>query len=186
MIIETERLLLRPFTEGDAKDLYEYLHSPTQSCFFCMRLDTMEDALNGALERAGDEHYLAIVLKDTGKVIGEIFGGPECTDPTSNARDTWSPCWMLNPAFKGRGYGFEAARAYIDHLFTALGARRVHMYTEDTNIPCQRLCEKLGARKEGLFMEFVSFYDDENGNPVYENTMQYAILRKEWKGGAFK
>ncbi len=29
-------------------------------------------------------------------------------------------------------------------------------------------------------MEFVSFVNDENGEPIYENTMQYAILKKEW------
>ena len=29
--------------------------------------------------------------------------------------------------------------------------------------------------------EFVSFVNDAQGNPIYENTMQYAILKKEWK-----
>ena len=28
--------------------------------------------------------------------------------------------------------------------------------------------------------EFVSFVNDEDGVPIYENTMQYAILKKEW------
>ena len=36
-------------------------------------------------------------------------------------------------------------------------------------------------RREGMFMEFVSFLNDENGNPIYENTCQYAILKKEWE-----
>ena len=35
-------------------------------------------------------------------------------------------------------------------------------------------------RHEGLFLEFVSFVKDSAGNPVYENTMQYAILKREW------
>ena len=30
-------------------------------------------------------------------------------------------------------------------------------------------------------MEFVSFVNDSEGNPIYENTIQYAILEKEWK-----
>ena len=29
-------------------------------------------------------------------------------------------------------------------------------------------------------MEFVSFINDAKGNPIYENTIQYAILKKEW------
>ena len=36
-------------------------------------------------------------------------------------------------------------------------------------------------RREGLFKEFVSFVKDSDGNPIYENTYQYAILKKEWK-----
>ncbi len=37
-------------------------------------------------------------------------------------------------------------------------------------------------RREGLFKEFVSFVKNPDGTPHYENTMQYAILKKEWQG----
>ena len=32
-VIETERLILRPFTPDDAADVYEYLKSPAVNCF---------------------------------------------------------------------------------------------------------------------------------------------------------
>ena len=35
-------------------------------------------------------------------------------------------------------------------------------------------------RREGLFRSFVSLVNDADGNPVYENTLQYAVLKKEW------
>ena len=38
------------------------------------------------------------------------------------------------------------------------------------------------SRQEGLFREFVSFVTDDDGAPIFENTMQYAILRKESAG----
>ena len=57
---------------------------------------------------------------------------------------------------------------------------RYRHFTEDYNIPSQRLCERLGMRREGLFMEFVSFINNPDGTPHYENTVQYAILKKEW------
>ena len=44
MTIETERLILRPFLETDAADVYEYLHEPAVNCFASMKLDTLEDA----------------------------------------------------------------------------------------------------------------------------------------------
>lgn len=69
---------------------------------------------------------------------------------------------------------------FFDYLFKEKQARRIYAYTEDYNIPSQKLCKKLGMRQEGLFKEFVSFVNDDKGNPVYENTIQWAILKKEW------
>jgi len=182
MIIETDRLLLRSFKKSDAGDLYEYLKAPEVHCFEDMKITSMEQALEEVKKRTEDgDYYLAVEHKDTGKVIGEIFAHAEGNDPMNEDMDTFSPCWMLHPKYKGKGYGYEAAYAYIDYLFRDCGARRVYMYTEDYNIASQKLCEKLGARREGLFKEFVSFINDENGNPIYENTYQYAILKKEWK-----
>ncbi len=181
-IIETERLILRPFREGDAEDVYEYLREPAVNCFAEMKLRSVEEAKEEMKRRAGDrEYYFAIVLKDSGKVIGEIFGGPEGVNPENVTFDTFSPCWMLNLRYTGKGYAYEAARAYFDYLFSEKGARRIYAYTEDYNLSCQRLCERLGMRREGLFLEFVSFVNGPDGKPLYENTYQYAILKKEWR-----
>ncbi len=56
---------------------------------------------------------------------------------------------------------------------------RIYEYTESRSE--QNLCEKLGMRQEGLFKEFISFVKNPDGTPKYENTMQYAILKKEWE-----
>ena len=182
MIIETERLILRPFQESDAEDLFEYLNEPTVNCFACMKIHSLEEARKEALRRAEDtEYYFAITVKDSGKVIGEIDAAPESAAPGENAvRDTFSPCWMLNKEYQRKGYAYEAAYAFFDYLFCKKGARRIYAYTEDYNLSSQHLCEKLGMRREGMFVEFVSFVNDENGKPIYENTMQYAILKNEW------
>lgn len=131
------------------------------------------------------EYYFAITLKDSGKVIGEIDAYPEAGEPHADetaVRDTFSPCWMLNADYQGRGYAFEAARTFFDYLFRQKDARRIYAYVEDDNRSSQLLCEKLGMRREGLFQEFVSFVNNPDGTPRYENTYQYAILRKEWPG----
>ena len=181
-MITTERLILRPFTEDDAADAFEYLNEPLVHCFACMKVNSLEEARKAVLERANDcEYYFAIVLRENGKVIGEIDAMPETTAPEQECADTFSPCWMLNPAYHGKGYAYEAAQAFFDYLFFEKGARRIYAYTEDDNLPSQKLCEKLGMRREGLFMEFVTFVNDAEGNPIYENTYQYAILKKEWE-----
>ena len=183
-MIETERLILRPFRAEDAQDVLEYLKAPMVNCFACMKLNSLEEARKAAQARAEDAEYtFAIVLKDTGKVIGEIDAHPKSSQPDmaeNYVKDTFGLCWMLNPAYHGKGYAYEAAKTFFDYLFYQKNARRVYAYTEDYNLSSQRLCEKLGMRREGLFREFVSFVNDADGNPIYENTYQYAILKKEW------
>ena len=182
-MIETDRLILRPFEMSDARDVFEYLNEPVVNCFSSMRLPSLEEAKAEMEKRSKDrEYYFAITLKDNGKVIGEIFAYPEnpsCEDENSSS-DTFSPCWMLNQNYTRQGFAYEAAYAFFDYLFGEKGARRIYAYTEDYNIASQRLCEKLGMRREGLFKEFVSFVNDPEGNPIYENTAVYALLKKEW------
>ncbi len=184
MIIETERLILRPFTESDAADVLEYLRVPAVNCFASMKLDSLDEARAEMKKRCGEtEFYFAITLKDTGKVIGEIEAYPESDDPEQGddrPKDTFFPCWMLNNDYHNKGYAYEAAHAFFDYLFREKGARRIYAYTDDYNTPSQHLCEKLGMRREGFFLEFVSFVNNPDGTPHYENTYQYAILKKEW------
>lgn len=63
-MVETQRLILRPFTKDDAADAYEYLHEPMVHCFEDMRINSIEEATDAVIERAKDnEYYFAIMLK---------------------------------------------------------------------------------------------------------------------------
>ena len=187
--IETKRLLLRPFRESDAADVLDYLSGPLPHCFAGLHLDTLEEARAEVLKRSEDTEYcFAIVLKETGKVIGEIEAEPsDYMPPMLRSRkmplpppDTFTPSLILNAAYRGGGYAYEATYALFDYLFTRKGVRRIYSYVDDYNACSRHLCEKLGMCREGLFRSFVSFVNDADGNPVYENTIQYAILKHEW------
>ena len=102
MVIETERLILRPFKEGDEIDVFEYLEEPAVNCFIDMKLDSITDAREEVIKRSSQtEYYFAIMLKESGKVIGEINAYPEPADEhgTDSEMDTFSPCWMLNDKY---------------------------------------------------------------------------------------
>jgi len=190
-LIETPRLLLRPFCESDAADVLEYLSGPLPNCFVGLKLNSLDEARAEVAKRGEDTEYcFAIVLKETGKVIGEIDALPSDYEPpllySRKATaclpppDTFTPCLILNAGYQGSGCAYEATHAFFDYLFTRKGARRIYTYVDGYNERSQHLCEKMGLRREGLFREFVSFVNDAEGNPVYENTIQYAILRHEW------
>lgn len=187
--IETKRLLLRPFRESDAADVLEYLSGPLPHCFTGLKIDSLEEARAEVVKRGEDPEYcFAIVLKETGRVIGEIDAEQsDYLPPMLRSRetppafqDTFTPSLILNASHQGSGYAYEATCALFDYLFTRKGVRRIYSYVDDYNACSRHLCEKLGMRREGLFRSFVSFVDDADGNPVYENTIQYAVLKHEW------
>lgn len=118
--------------------MLEYLKGSLVNCFACMMLHSLEEAKAAVRERGADGAYtFAIVLKDIGKAIGEIDAHPESSQPDTAenfVRDTFSPCWMLNRDCHGKGYAFEAARAFFGYLFREKGARRICANTGDCNI----------------------------------------------------
>ncbi|MGH2342850.1 GNAT family N-acetyltransferase [Segnochrobactraceae bacterium EtOH-i3] len=172
-VVETDRLILRNFRQLDATDLFAYLHHPRSSCFASLKLADLGAAQAEVEARSGSDEHVAVCLRSSDRLIGDLF----CVlEPP----DTYSVGWNFNANFGGVGYASEAARALFDHLFTVKEARRLYAYVEDDNFASQRLCERLGMRQEGLFREFISFVNDDQGVPIYENTLQYAILRKEW------
>lgn len=177
MHLETKNLILRPFTLNDYIDLYEYLSEPGSPCFIDMKINSLKEAKELIKKRMNskDEFYFAITLRSTNKVIGEIFA---CNE--NYLGNTYSPCWMINKAYQRKGYAYEATVAFFDYLFNKLNARRIYVYVQDYNLGSIKLCKKLGMREEGLFKEYVSFINNKDNLPIYENTYQYAILRKEW------
>lgn len=172
----TERLVLRPLREADAEAYHRLWAHPRVHCYEGERLESLEAAREAIRRRqtARDGSELAAALRETDAFLGALFGRWE--------RDAFSVCWNFLPEAGGQGYALEAARAYLDLLFTRFGARRVYAYVEENNLPSQRLCRRLGMRQEGLFREFVSFVNGPDGAPLYENTLQFALLKKEWAG----
>lgn len=171
--IKTDRLLLRHFKESDATALLAYLSNPRVNCFKDQQLSGINAALEYISKRREDSLCFAISLKKNDELIGELFAEKE-------GPDTFGVGWHINGLFEGKGYAYEAARAFISYLFDKEEARRIYGYVEDDNIRSQKLCERLGMRYEGCFKEFISFVNSPDGSPIYEDTRIYAILKKEW------
>ncbi|NTU26820.1 GNAT family N-acetyltransferase [Bacillus tequilensis] len=171
--IETDRLILRNFSVTDSQGLLEYSAHPRVNCFLDDKMSTLEEAALRVQERSNDDSYIAVCLKDSNALIGELYYGKE-------EQDTYAVCWNFNARFEGKGYASESVKAFFKYLFIQKGARRLYAYVEDDNYRSQKLCERAGMRKEGYFLEFISFTKYEDGTPKYENTFQYALLKKEW------
>lgn len=168
----TSRLIARRFTADDYEGLFDYFQEPRVNCFQDEKLSSLEEAKAEVERRSRLKSQIAICLKEDGKIIGNLFAEEE--------NDTYDVGWNFNAKFGGQGYAIEAATGLINYLFTKRSARRIYCYVEEDNLPSQKLCKRLGMRQEGLFLEYISFVKNVDGTPRYENTLQFAILKKEW------
>lgn len=71
MIIETERLVLRPFTEEDAGDVLEYLREPAVNCFACMKLNSLEEA-KAEMQKLFDKEQMKQLIIDSSSASNNI------------------------------------------------------------------------------------------------------------------
>ena len=171
--IETERIIIRNFKQKDAEGLLEYLSNPRVNCFAGDRLCSEEAAWAYMQYSPKDMLRYAVSLKKDDFIIGDVFALRE-------NEDTYNVGWHFNKRFEGKGFACEAAAGLLDYLFREAGARRIYGFVEDDNIRSKRLCERLGMRREGCFKEFVTFVNNPDASPKYEDTCVYAILEKEW------
>ena len=168
MKIETERLVIRDFQKRDVVGLLEYLSNPRVNCFAADRLCSEEAAFVYMQYSQKDMQRYAVSLKKEDFIIGDVFVLRE-------NEDTYNVGWHFNKRFEGKGLAREAVIGLLDYLFREAGARRIYGFVEDDNIRSKRLCERLGMRREGCFKEFVTFINNPNGTPKYEDTRVYSI-----------
>lgn len=168
MRIETERLLLRKFEESDYDDLYEYLAQLENDEFEGYPGITYENCREHMSYRVGSEEFYAIELKDTGKVIGNIY----CGNRDFDAKEVG---YIVNQNYRGCGYANEALRAVIEHVFHA-GTHRVYAECDPRNTGSWRLLERVGMKREAHFHKNVFFHKDEKGMPIWKDTYVYALV----------
>lgn len=173
--LRTDRLLLRPFRDGDAEALWE-LHSdrrvlrywdsppwtdPSRAQRFLETCRSMEQESTG----------VRVVME-----AGADFAG-------------WMTLNDWNPGFRsaklgyclaerawGHGYATEAGRALLAWAFDTMPLNRVQAECDTRNAASARVLEKLGFRLEGTLREDCVVDGDVSDSWVY------GLLRREWDG----
>lgn len=171
--METERLLLRRFVKDDWHDLYEYLSQEEVVKYEPYNVFTKEQAKQEAINRSNNPDFWAVCLKETEKLIGNIY-------LSEQAFNTWELGYVLNSNYHGKGYATEAAIALVENLFVEDKAWRIVAMCDPLNTASWKLLERLHMRREGHLLKNVWFFKDENDVPLWKDTYEYAILKEEW------
>ena len=142
MILETERLILRPWSEDDVADLYIYASDPDVGPPAGWPPHT---SVGNSLEiirtvLSAPETY-AVCLKESGKPIGSI--GFHRNDLAEKDDEYELGYWIGKP-FWGQGLIPEASRELLRYAFEDLGMSRIWCGYYDGNEKSRRVQEKLG------------------------------------------
>lgn len=145
MILTTERLVLRPWTEEDAESLFEYAKDPDVGPIAGWPSHkSVEESLDVIRNVFSGKECYAICKKGNDKAIGAIelkLNGH--TDMTERDDECELGYWLGKP-FWGRGYVPEAGRELIRRGFEELGMTTIWCGYYDGNVKSKRVQEKLG------------------------------------------
>ena len=174
--IETKRLTIRKFRPSDYTQLYDYLSDINVVRFEPYEPYTLAEAKREAEFRSNSDEFFAVTLKGDGTLIGNLYLGKrdfDCYELGFVFDRNWQMC----------GYATESATALLDYAFGTLKAHRVIAECNPLNYRSHKLMERLGMRREAELKKNVYFKKDSFGNPIWQDTLQYAILSEEWLTG---
>lgn len=145
MILETERLILRPWQPTDSASLYEYaknpLLGPAAGWPIHQSLENSSEIIRTIL--SAPEAY-AITIKNDKAAIGSI--GLMTGDQSNlnlNGHEAEIGYWVGVPHW-GLGFATEAARELVRHAFERLGLSVIWCGYFDGNEKSKRVSEKCG------------------------------------------
>ena len=153
-VIETDRLILRPFIDSDVEDVFAFNSHPEVIRYTGeVPIKTLQDAQNiisTIWKRDYDVHgygRFAVVYKPENKVIG--FSGLKW-EPDLGETDIG---YRFLPEYWGQGIATESCIPVMEYGFNELGLKQIVGLAYPENIASCRVLEKIGMEhyKTGFF-----------------------------------
>lgn len=144
-ILQTERLILRPWRESDAESLYEYARDervgPIAGWPAHTSVDESRQIIRDILSQ--DETY-AITIRPDDRAVGSVGLKIGAASDLALFDDQAEIGYWIGVPFWGRGYTTEAARRVVRHAVEDLGIRKLWCSYFDGNERSRRVGEKCG------------------------------------------
>ncbi len=175
LVIQTERLTLRPFVMSDSEDCFGFLQD-REDCYNDGGYEPfteMDDEYFALMEKFRTQPLRKmIVCKETGRVIGTVH----IMEVSDRAVEAYELGYCVSKAYQRNGYGYEAVKAVCDCLLSTLHADLLVAGAIEKNTASLRMLQKLGFVFEGRRTK--AFYHPTDG-PV---DLLYYVLEREGKG----
>ena len=174
MTLETKRLILRPWAESDAAELYRLACDPDigprAGWPVHTGVENSREIIRGVL---GAPETYAVILKETGMPVGSIgLKEPEeCFDDVEGVQKEIG--YWIGKDYWGRGLMPEAVVEILRRGFEDLGCAAIWCAHYDFNDQSRRVIEKSGFRWQRT-------KDTTNLLDMTHPTLFYAVTKEEW------
>ena len=175
-ILRTPRLILRPFTLADARDVQRLAGAREVAATTAAVPHPYEDGMaeawiNSHPAALADETNVVYAITDA--VSGALVGAIGLRVEMEHGRAELG-YWLSCPYWRN-GYTTEAARAVLRYAYEEIGQRRVLARHFAINPASGRVMQKIAMRHEGVMRQhFVKW-----GQPV--DVIFYGILVDDWR-----
>ena len=182
--LETQRLVLRRFTEADVDNVTTLLGDAAVTRFTEGRSITRAEVAERTLPEILRQYRelppgmgrFAAVDKATGTFVGWFSVRPANSRGLDGGTEIG---YRMLPAHWGQGLATEGARALVDSAFAELGADRVVATTMTVNTASRRVLEKAGLRLvRTFFLDWPEYLEGAEHGDV-----EYALTREQWAAG---
>jgi RimJ/RimL family protein N-acetyltransferase len=186
VFLQTDRLMLRRFTEADEDNLFELNSDPEVMRFLTGGKPTSRDVVRTAIipvflgyyERFEGFGFWAAAEIATGQFLGWFHFRPPLKDEEMPAG--WDADGVAELGYRlrrsawGKGYATEGSRALIDKGFTEFGVRRVVAETMAGNQGSMRVLEKSGLIQ-------VDTPEPDAADSAGQGHVVYELTRADWE-----
>lgn len=179
-MIETARLILRPWQESEADSLFKYAGDPAIGPIAGWPQHTSAQHSLEIIRTvfSAPETY-AVVLKETGEPVGScgIMFGDSLHSATMKPGEAEIGYWIGKP-YWGQGLIPEAVNALLQRCFNELALDAVWCGYYDGNIKSKRVCEKCGFKYHHTNHDILSPLGDRRTEHFYIMTKEdyHALL----------
>ena len=176
-MLETDRLVLRPYDAGDAPRVLDLLSRPEVVRWLgspvpMADLDAAREWIESRRRREDADAFdvaRAVVDRESGRVAGTVSLSRCHRRDTGEFVGEYEVGWTLHPDSHGRGYATEAARALLDDVF-ARGLPEVWCGVFVGNDASCRVAERLGLPPLGV-----------GPDPWWDGDSHlYRVTREQW------
>lgn len=132
------------------------------------------DVVRRRIERSGRlvRGRLELGVEAEGRLVGDVDARSPATAFPPGVFEIGVSIFAARD--RRKGYGLEATRLLVDHLFDAEEAARVQATTAEWNEPMRTVLRRLGFAEEGVLR---AFFPAGQGRDDY---VMYSLTRHEW------